>query len=76
LSGHGGYYVYNHRGMMYFDTVLANPNYIQGNAYGHYAHTEVAAGAMGINFTNGSMTLSGVLKVTYANDTGVSFSTK
>ncbi|NDI34196.1 hypothetical protein EPK97_05415 [Chengkuizengella sediminis] len=70
------YQVRNNRGYMYFNTTLANNNFTTGNVFGHYAHTEVGIGSLGISLATGQMNISGATKVSNMDDTGISFSTR
>lgn len=68
----------NHRGYMYFDVVVSNSNYSSANAFGHYGHTTLALGSIGLDLSTGSFKITPSLTtiVTYMRDTGVTFQTK
>ena len=67
-----------HRGYMYFDVVVSNSNYSSANAFGHYGHTTLALGSIGLDLSTGSFKITPSLTtiVTYMRDTGVTFQTK
>ncbi|NBI27583.1 hypothetical protein [Chengkuizengella marina] len=76
LANDSIYQARNNRGYMYFNATLANSNFTTGNVFGHYAHTEVGIGSLGISLATGQMNISGATKVSNMDDTGISFSTQ
>lgn len=62
------------RGHMIFGVTNSNPNFIEGDAYGHYTHSEIAIlVSIGVKVNVNSISVSGATKTTKMTDTHAGF---